>query len=140
MFDGEVIGTASIGEDVTERKRTEVEREQLLRELRRSNEELEQFARVAGHDLRSPIQSISNLIQLFARRYAPKLDGRAVGMVGGSVTAGPGAFHVGALVGHQNGNSINNSFATTTVSAGVRTKKSWVNCSASRLRRSARRR
>jgi PAS domain S-box-containing protein len=43
-------------------------------ELERSNEELEEFARIASHDLSAPITSTRWLVDLLSSRHAEKLD------------------------------------------------------------------
>ena len=63
--------------DITERKKAEALLEEKIKELEKSNEDLQEFAYVCSHDLQEPLRVISNYSKLIARRYTGKLDENA---------------------------------------------------------------
>jgi PAS domain S-box-containing protein len=67
-------GIWSIVRDVSQRKEMEQERENAMRALQRSNEDLKQFAYVASHDLQEPLRMVASYTQLLAERYDRQLD------------------------------------------------------------------
>jgi len=57
-----------------ERKRSEESLVTQAEELRRSNEDLEQFAHVASHDLRSPLNTILQFTEMMVHKHGASLD------------------------------------------------------------------
>lgn len=82
--EGEAIRMVGAMTDVTEQKHMDLQLSELnqslqqyTKELERSNEELEQFAFVASHDLQEPLRMISSFMDLLQRKYGDHLDEKA---------------------------------------------------------------
>lgn len=66
-----------LAREVAARLAAEKRLTELMRELERSNKDLEQFAHIASHDLQEPARTVASFVQLLARRYQDKLDSDA---------------------------------------------------------------
>ncbi|MCH2033488.1 MAG: PAS domain S-box protein [Tenacibaculum sp.] len=72
---GEMTGSIGIILDITHIKKLESQKEELLKTLERRNVELEEYAHIVSHDLKSPLRSISALTSWLKEDYGDKLDG-----------------------------------------------------------------
>lgn len=71
---GEVEGSIGIHLDITDIKRLEHQKERLLKELEKSNNELQEYAHIVSNDLKSPLRSIDALINWIKEDNKEKLD------------------------------------------------------------------
>lgn len=97
---GVLLGGFGTVTDITERKQTEeivrqrtkeleianqnlqreiVHREQISKELARSNKDLEQFAYVASHDLQEPLRAVAGFVELLRQQLPEPLDAKKQG-------------------------------------------------------------
>lgn len=73
-LNGEVIGSIGIHLDITEFKTLEAQKESILKELEKRNEELHEYAHIVSHDLKSPLRSIDALVSWIKTDNDGKLD------------------------------------------------------------------
>jgi PAS domain S-box-containing protein len=76
--DGNVRKLVGITRDITAKKNFENERDRNIRELNRSNKELEEFAYVASHDLHEPLRKVLTFSERLKNRFASAIgdDGK----------------------------------------------------------------
>jgi PAS domain S-box-containing protein len=94
--DGSIGGLIFFTQVITARKEMELELRKRRVELERSNQDLEQFAYVASHDLQEPLRAVAGCGQILKRRYAQdKLEPAAVELIDHMVA---GAARMQALI------------------------------------------
>ena len=74
--DGQLDFGVGIAEDVTKSQLADQKLRNLAAELERSNQDLEQFAYIASHDLQEPLRKIQAFGERLKINYAEKLDAR----------------------------------------------------------------
>lgn len=96
IFDeaGNIIQIQGVGRDITAQRLAEISRaeyaealkskmnelfytNQKLEKLAHDNQELEQYAYLASHDLKEPLRTVENYLQLFIEDYGSSLDEQA---------------------------------------------------------------
>jgi PAS domain S-box-containing protein len=64
------------GVDITERKMIEIKLSDALQSVKKINDELEQFAYVASHDLQEPLRMVTSFLTQLEKKYSEQLDER----------------------------------------------------------------
>ncbi len=72
--EGHLAGVLFSAGDITEIENSRRELQRLTEELRASNRDLEQFVRIASHDLREPLNTVIQFSQLLEQGPAQQLD------------------------------------------------------------------
>jgi PAS domain S-box-containing protein len=73
-LNNEVTGAIDVYLDITEIKNLQDQKEVLLKQLERSNDELHEYAHIVSHDLKSPLRSINALVTWLKEDNKGKLD------------------------------------------------------------------
>lgn len=70
---GQLKGLLISLKDLTQQKTIQTDLNSVIKDIKRSNKELEEFAYMASHDLKEPIRTIKSYLQLLLKRYSLKL-------------------------------------------------------------------
>ncbi len=70
----DITGAVVVFRDITQRQQAEEEQQELIAKLARSNQELDEFAHIASHDLKEPLRAIHNHSRFLLEDYEEQLD------------------------------------------------------------------
>lgn len=73
-INGKLSGSIGINLDITDIKNLEHQKEKLLKELEKNNDELQEYAHIVSHDLKSPLRSIYALVSWLKEDNIGKFD------------------------------------------------------------------
>lgn len=73
-LNGDFTGYIQVYLDITAIKKLENQKEKLLTKLKKSNEELQEYAHIVSHDLKSPLRSINALVNWLKEDNQGNLD------------------------------------------------------------------
>jgi PAS domain S-box-containing protein len=75
---GVLSGIIGISFDISERKRSKQERENLIAELTQRNQDLKQFGYIASHNMRAPVTNLTGLFSLLDKDKITDLESREI--------------------------------------------------------------
>jgi len=90
---GRAAGMVLVFRDVSGRRQSEAQLRELNRDLRRTNEDLQQFSYAASHDLKEPLRTVSTYLQLIRNRYLGKVLDEQAARLFEVATAGAQRMH-----------------------------------------------
>lgn len=73
-LNGEVTGSIGIHLDITDIKQLQKQKEKLVKDLEITNNQLQEYAHIVSHDLKSPLRSINALVSWLKEDNQQKLD------------------------------------------------------------------
>lgn len=73
-INGKIVGSIGIHLDITDFKSLQLQKELLLSQLAKSNDELHEYAHIVSHDLKSPLRSIYALVNWLKEDNLEKYD------------------------------------------------------------------
>ena len=74
LFETITDANARLEQENQERRRVQVQNQELIASLNAKNQELDQFAYIASHDLREPLRTVSNYIEVLGEDYGSGFD------------------------------------------------------------------
>jgi PAS domain S-box-containing protein len=90
---GKTIGVVLVFRDVTGRREAEEQLRLLNRDLRRTNQDLQQFSYAASHDLKEPLRTVTNYLQLIRSRFSGRVLDEEAGRLFNVAVAGAQRMH-----------------------------------------------
>jgi PAS domain S-box-containing protein len=90
---GKIVGVVLVFRDVTERQESEKQLRRLNRDLMRTNQDLQQFSYAASHDLKEPLRTVTNYLQLIRSRFSGKVLDQEAGQLFDVAVSGAQRMH-----------------------------------------------
>jgi PAS domain S-box-containing protein len=90
---GKIAGVVLVFRDVTGRRESDEQLHRLNRDLMRTNQDLQQFSYAASHDLKEPLRTVTNYLQLIRATYSGKVLDQQAGQLFDVAVSGAQRMH-----------------------------------------------